>query len=131
MKIGELVQRFGVSVDTIRFYEKQGLLRPANRSAAGYRLYQTSDCDRLNFILRAKGAGFNLQQIRELLEIEDNKANWVCADVKDRVQAKIHEIDQQITELTQLRTALTKLDRACCGGTVSATECSILATLEQ
>lgn len=131
MKIGELVQRFGVSVDTIRFYEKQGLLHPASRSAAGYRLYQQRDCDRLHFILRAKAAGFNLQQIRELLAIEDNKANWVCADVKDRVQAKILEIDQQIAELTQLRTVLAKLDRACCGGTVSATECSILATFEQ
>lgn len=131
MKIGDLVKQHGVSVDTIRFYEKQQLLTPSARSAAGYRLYRQADSQRLGFILRAKSVGFSLQQIRELLQIEDNKSQWQCSDVKDKVQHKMAEIAQQISELQRFYQALQQLDHACCGGTVSATECSILAALEQ
>lgn len=131
MKIGELVKQHGVSVDTIRFYEKQQLLSPSARSEAGYRLYSKSDSQRLAFILRAKSVGFSLQQIRELLQIEDNKAAWQCADVKDKVQQKMQDIEQQMAELQRFHQALQQLDAACCGGPLSATECSILAALEQ
>lgn len=131
MKIGELVKRHGVSVDTIRFYEKQLLLRPSARSEAGYRLYLEADSQRLAFILRAKSVGFSLQQIHELLQIEDNKSQWQCSDVKDKVQQKIGEIGKQLAELQQFQQALQQLDAACCGGSISATECSILAALEQ
>lgn len=131
MKIGTLAQQFDVTVDTIRFYEKQGLLATAARSGAGYRQYSTSDVQRLSFILRAKAVGFSLQQIRELLAIEDNKSAWVCADVKDKVALKIQEIEQQRAELQRLQQALQQLHNACCGGTVSANACSILAALAQ
>ena len=133
MKIGALAQQFDVTVDTIRFYEKQGLLATAPRSGsgAGYRQYSTGDVQRLSFILRAKAIGFSLQQIRELLAIEDNKSAWVCADVKDKVALKIQEIEQQRAELQRLQQALQQLHNACCGGTVSATACSILAALAQ
>ncbi|MDP4535759.1 Zn(2+)-responsive transcriptional regulator [Alkalimonas collagenimarina] len=131
MKIGELVKRHGVSVDTIRFYEKQKLLSPSARSEAGYRLYNEADSQRLGFILRAKSVGFSLQQIRELLQIEDNKSEWQCADVKDKVQHKMQDIEQQIAELRRFHQALQQLDDACCGGPLSATECSILAALEK
>jgi MerR family Zn(II)-responsive transcriptional regulator of zntA len=135
MKIGALAQQFDVTVDTIRFYEKQGLLATAPRSGsgsgAGYRQYSTGDVQRLSFILRAKAIGFSLQQIRELLAIEDNKSAWVCADVKDKVALKIQEIEQQRAELQRLQQALQQLHNACCGGTVSANACSILAALAQ
>ncbi|SNY52364.1 transcriptional regulator, MerR family [Arsukibacterium tuosuense] len=131
MKIGELVKRHGVSVDTIRFYEKQQLLSPSARSDAGYRLYLEADSQRLAFILRAKSVGFSLQQIHELLQIEDNKSQWQCSDVKDKVQQKIQEISKQLAELQQFKQALQQLDDACCGGSISATECSILTALEQ
>lgn len=131
MKIGDLVKQHGVSVDTIRFYEKQQLLTPSARSAAGYRLYRQADSQRLGFILRAKSVGFSLQQIRELLQIEDHKSQWQCSDVKDKVQQKMQEIEQQLAELQRFHQALQQLDQACCGGTVSATECSILTALEQ
>lgn len=131
MKIGALAQQFDVTVDTIRFYEKQGLLATAARSGAGYRQYSTSDVQRLSFILRAKAIGFSLQQIRELLAIEDNKSAWICADVKDKVALKIQEIEQQRAELQRLQQALQQLHNACCGGTVSANACSILAALAQ
>ncbi|WP_423187892.1 Zn(2+)-responsive transcriptional regulator [Alishewanella sp. d11] len=131
MKIGDLVKQHGVSVDTIRFYEKQQLLTPSARSEGGYRLYSAADSQRLAFILRAKSVGFSLQQIRELLQIEDNKSQWQCSDVKDKVQHKMAEIAQQISELQRFYQALELLDQACCGGTASATECSILTALEQ
>jgi MerR family Zn(II)-responsive transcriptional regulator of zntA len=131
MKIGALAQQFDVTVDTIRFYEKQGLLATAPRSGAGYRQYGKADVQRLSFILRAKAIGFSLQQIRELLAIEDNKSAWVCADVKDKVALKIQEIEQQRAELQRLQQALQQLHNACCGGTVSANACSILAALAQ
>ncbi|KKO45427.1 zinc-responsive transcriptional regulator [Arsukibacterium ikkense] len=131
MKIGELVKRHKISVDTIRFYEKQQLLCPSARSAAGYRLYTEADSQRLAFILRAKNVGFSLQQIAELLQIEDNKSQWQCADVKDKVQQKMQQIQQQMAGLQQFYQALKQLDNACCGGPASATECSILAALEQ
>lgn len=131
MKIGDLVKQHGVSVDTIRFYEKQQLLTPSARSEGGYRLYSAADNQRLAFILRAKSVGFSLQQIRELLQIEDNKSQWQCSDVKDKVQHKMAEIAQQISELQRFYQALEQLDQACCGGTISATECSILSALEQ
>jgi MerR family transcriptional regulator, Zn(II)-responsive regulator of zntA len=131
MKIGDLVKRHGVSVDTIRFYEKQQLLSPSSRSAAGYRLYDNADSQRLAFILRAKNVGFSLQQIAELLQIEDNKSQWQCHDVKQKVQLKMQDIQQQMAELQQFYQALQQLDDACCGGAISATECSILTALEQ
>ncbi|GHG59075.1 heavy metal-responsive transcriptional regulator [Alishewanella longhuensis] len=131
MKIGDLVKQHGVSVDTIRFYEKQQLLTPSARSEGGYRLYSHADNQRLSFILRAKSVGFSLQQIRELLQIEDNKSQWQCSDVKDKVQHKMTEIAEQISELQRFYQALAQLDQACCGGSVSATECSILTALEQ
>lgn len=131
MKIGDLVKQHKVSVDTIRFYEKQQLLTPSARSEGGYRLYSAADSQRLAFILRAKSVGFSLQQIRELLHIEDNKSQWQCSDVKDKVQHKMTEIAEQISELQRFYQALAQLDQACCGGSVSATECSILTALEQ
>lgn len=131
MKIGDLVKQHGVSVDTIRFYEKQQLLTPSARTESGYRLYSHADNQRLSFILRAKSVGFSLQQIRELLQIEDNKSQWQCSDVKNKVQHKMAEIAEQISELQRFYQALAQLDQACCGGSVSATECSILTALEQ
>ncbi|NWO07032.1 MAG: Zn(2+)-responsive transcriptional regulator [Alteromonadaceae bacterium] len=130
MKIGQLVERFGVSVDTIRFYEKKGLLQPSARSNAGYRLYSEADSERLDFILRSKSMGFSLGQIKELLQIEDNRARWRCEDVKDKVQQKMTDIEQQIKQLKVFYNSLEKLSDACCGGPRSATECSILDSLE-
>ena len=129
--IGQLSRESGVNPETIRFYERSGLLAAPPRSAAGYRQYGKADVQRLSFILRAKAIGFSLQQIRELLAIEDNKSAWVCADVKDKVALKIQEIEQQRAELQRLQQALQQLHNACCGGTVSANACSILAALAQ
>ncbi|MFA0252693.1 MerR family transcriptional regulator, partial [Vibrio sp. 10N.261.45.A4] len=69
-KIGELAKRFDIKPDTLRFYEKHGLLKPSSRSEAGYRVYTHEDADKLGFIIRAKRVGFSLQEIMDLLSIQ-------------------------------------------------------------
>lgn len=129
-RIGELAQANQIKTDTLRFYEKHGLLTPSSRSDAGYRLYSETDAQKLTFILRAKAMGFSLNEISDLLSIEVNKANRVCADVKAVVELKLNEVEAKITELIHFQTSLKKLSKACCGGPYSAENCSILEALE-
>ena len=73
MKIGEFSRQLGVSTDTLRYYEKHGLLTPSSRSAVGYRFYSEDDYKQMAFILRAKNVGFSLAEIKELLQIKFHK----------------------------------------------------------
>jgi MerR family Zn(II)-responsive transcriptional regulator of zntA len=129
-RIGELAQRYEVKTDTLRFYDKHGLLIPSSRTESGYRVYSEDDAERLRFILRAKAIGFSLTDIAELLSIELDKSNWACADVKEVVKIKLTDIETKITELNYFRTSLQRLSDACCGGPESAEHCSILEALE-
>ena len=129
-RIGELASQCDIKADTLRFYEKHGLLAPSSRSGSGYRLYTKDDASRLRFILRAKAVGFTLNEISELLSIELDKANWACADVKGMVDNKLEQVTAKIAELTQFANSLQSLSNACCGGPDSAEHCSILEALE-
>ncbi|WP_394130208.1 Zn(2+)-responsive transcriptional regulator [Shewanella maritima] len=129
-RIGELAKRCGIKSDTLRFYEKQGLLAPLHRSDSGYRVYSDDDEARLRFILRAKAVGFTLNEIAELLSIELDKSNWACADVKGLVDSKLLQVQTKIAELMQFSSSLQSLSDACCGGPDSAEHCSILEALE-
>jgi MerR family Zn(II)-responsive transcriptional regulator of zntA len=129
-RIGELAKQCEVKADTLRFYEKHGLLTPSSRSDSGYRLYNDNDVERLRFILRAKAVGFTLAEITELLSIELDKSNWACADVKGLVDSKLAYVNERITELNHFQVSLQRLSDACCGGPESAEHCSILEALE-
>ena len=129
-RIGELAKICDINSDTLRFYEKNSLLTPSSRSESGYRLYTEKDKDTLQFILRAKGVGFTLADIRELLSIEVNKADNACADVKVLVDTKLSDVEKKIAELIRFQTSLKRLSDACCGGTESAEHCTILEALE-
>ena len=129
-RIGELAALCDIKTDTLRFYEKHGLLAPSSRSDAGYRLYNNDDSARLRFILRAKAVGFTLNEIAELLSIELDKSNWACADVKGLVDDKLEQVEAKIAELMQFSNSLKSLSDACCGGPESAEHCSILEALE-
>lgn len=129
-RIGELAKRYQVKNDTLRFYDKSGLLVPSSRSESGYRLYTESDAQRLFFILRAKAIGFSLTDIAELLSIELDRSNWACADVKSVVDSKLADVQAKIDELNYFRRSLQQLSDACCGGPESALHCSILEALE-
>lgn len=129
-RIGELAKQCEVKADTLRFYEKHGLLAPSSRSDSGYRLYNEKDAERLRFILRAKAVGFTLAEIAELLSIELDKSNWACADVKGLVDSKLTQVNERLSELNHFQLSLQRLSDACCGGPESAEHCSILEALE-
>ena len=128
--IGQLAKHCGVSSDTLRFYEKNGLLVPAGRSDSGYRLYSEDDLSRIRFILRAKAIGLSLDEIRELLDIRLEASQHSCAEVKAITQAKLDEVDRKMAELARIRNALKKINDACCGHVDDdASHCSILEAL--
>lgn len=131
-QIGELAKKCQVSADTLRFYEKTQLLKPAGRSESGYRLYNEENQRQVNFILKAKELGLSLEDIKELLGIQLEPTEHSCAEVKLITFSKLATIDSKIIELTRIRVALKKINDACCGDvTDSAEHCSILAALEQ
>ena len=82
MRIGELSHQLGISNDTLRYYEKQGLLTPNRRNSAGYRLYDNNDLKVMHFIIRAKNIGFSLAEIKDLLLIKFEKSSHSCSEVK-------------------------------------------------
>ena len=129
IKIGELATQAKVSRDTLRFYEKHGLIKPSNRSDAGYRLYSDSDIHRISFILSAKEVGFTLNEIHQLLELEVTKDQKSCEEVKQFVDAKITIVNQRLAEIKRIKKSLQTLSNACCGGDESATHCTILEAL--
>ncbi len=130
-KIGELATKASVSTDTLRYYEKHGLLKPAGRSGSGYRIYSHSDLIRMRFIIRAKKVGFSLSEIKELLSIEVDKQSHSCADVKTLTLNKLTLVQIKIAELKRFEQSLQFLADACCGTEELATQCSILTALEQ
>ena len=129
-RIGELASRCQVTADTIRFYEKQGLLSPATRNDSGYRLYSEQDEAKVQFIRRAKKVGFTLQEVSELLSIRVDPKHFTCGEVKNIAEDKIVELEQRINELKQFQKSLKSLSNNCCGGEELATGCSILDALE-
>ncbi|OEE72967.1 Zn(2+)-responsive transcriptional regulator [Vibrio ordalii] len=130
-QIGELAKRCKVSTDTLRFYEKNALIKPAGRSESGYRLYNQKNQQQVSFILKAKELGLSLDDIKELLEIKLEATEHSCAEVKSITSAKLVVIDQKIAELIEIRQALKKINDACCGHIDdNASHCSILAALE-
>ena len=130
-QIGELAKRCGVSTDTLRFYEKNGLIIPAGRSESGYRFYDEGNQKQVHFILKAKEVGLSLEEIKELLEIRLEANSHSCAEVKAITTTNLHVIDEKIAELKRIRTALKKINDACCGDVDDdASHCSILAALE-
>ncbi|MCK6265300.1 Zn(2+)-responsive transcriptional regulator [Vibrio sp. ZSDE26] len=130
-QIGELAKKCQVSTDTLRFYEKNKLIEPAGRSDSGYRLYNEANQRQVSFIIKAKELGLSLDEIKELLEIKLEPTEHSCAEVKSITSAKLELIDDKINELTRIRSALKKINDACCGhADDKATHCSILASIE-
>jgi MerR family transcriptional regulator, Zn(II)-responsive regulator of zntA len=130
MKIGELASQCDVSVETLRFYESEGLVIPQQRSSNGYRLYSQADKQRLGFILHAKKVGFSLQEIKQLLSLRADKDSYTCEEVKNYTGTKINEIEAKIADLQKMKQALDNLYNACCGGHESARGCTILSSLD-
>lgn len=129
-QIGELAKRCQLTTDALRFYEKNGLLTPVQRNEAGYRFFNEESEAQVRFIIKAKGIGLTLDEIRELLDIRLEATEHSCAEVKSITSAKLLVVDEKIAELKRIRVALKKLNDACCGNIdKDASHCSILEAL--
>lgn len=124
--IGKLAEKSGVGVDTIRFYERRGLLPQPRRTASGYRIFAPEAAERIRFIRHAKDLGFSLDEIRKLLELQDEGGRKSA--VRALTQQKITEIDARIADLKRMRNVLQDLSDQCTGrGSVAA--CPIIEAL--
>jgi DNA-binding transcriptional MerR regulator len=129
LSTGQVAKASGVNIQTVRFYEREGLLAPPRRSASGYRQY-TDDAVRIvTFIKRAQELGFTLREARELLRLRTLGPKRAEA-AKSAAEAKIRDVDEKLRDLTAMRSALASLVSACrrAGGTIT---CPILEALEK
>ena len=121
--IGKLASATGVNIETIRYYERAGLLAPPQRTAANYRIYGADDVARLRFVRRTRDLGFSLDQVRALLSIS-GQLDSSCCGVSAIATDHLAEIDRKIVDLTALRRELADAVAACADGT--GAECRIL-----
>lgn len=128
LTIGKVAEQAGVAVDTVRYYERSGLLPEPPRRDSGYRIYQADTVKRLRFIRRAKMLGFTLPEIGELLALSAPRAD--VRKVKHAAQLKLELLDQKIAELERIRAGLRKLV-AHCPGHGDSSDCPILNALNK
>jgi MerR family copper efflux transcriptional regulator len=128
LTIGQVAARSGVGIETVRFYERQGLLAKPLRTPSGYRQFDEDVIARLQFVQRAKELGFTLCEIKELLSLRVD-AQTTCEDVRARAEAKIADVEDKIKSLQRMKKALVRLTREC-NARGSDSECPILDALE-
>lgn len=128
--IGQLAKLSNTPVDTLRYYEKQGLIDPPQRGENHYRYYRDDAIARLKFIQRAKSVGFSLKEIQELLALKLDQSNHTCREVKSYALHKLDVINEKITQLQLIRQALSDIAGRCDGSDSSAESCLILQALE-
>ena len=112
MKIGAVAKLSGTGIETIRYYERQGLLLEPERRPSGYRQFDEAAIARLTFIIRAKGLGFTLSEIKELLALWFDPVT-TCCDVRRRAEQKISDIDERVRALQAMKRSLKKLIDQC------------------
>ena len=129
LTIGHLAKETGVNLETVRYYERRGLLPKPPRSASGYRLFPAEAARRLRFIRRAQELGFSLREIRELLALRVSP-RAKSTEIRARAEAKIADIEAKITTLESIKKTLHKLTKSC-AGCGSTTVCPILESLDK
>ncbi len=128
MRIGQVAKHAGVNVETIRFYERKGLIAQPLRLNGGYRQYPKDAVAKIRFIKRAKELGFSLAEIAELLSLQTNP-RATCADVKQRAEAKILAIQERVKGLQTMKRALGTLVESC-SGSGPLNDCPIIDCFE-
>lgn len=126
--IGTLARLSGVHIETIRYYERVGLLPKVARSGGGYRQYRASDASRLRFVRRSRDLGFSLDEVRRLLDLSDQKAKS-CRRVQEIASKHLVEVRAKIGDLAKMEAVLSRLVSACADGEV--VKCPLLETLTQ
>lgn len=130
LSIGSLAKAAGISVEAIRYYEKEGLLEKARRTEGGYRQYSPEVVRRLGFIGRAKELGFSLDEIKDLLRLRVS-ARGSCSNVRAKAEKKIVIVETKIAELTRIKAALEALATSCTRGDAPTSACPILDAIDQ
>lgn len=128
LTIGQVARRAGVGVETVRFYEREGLLAKPTRRASGYRQYPDEVVARIRFIRRAQALGFVLREIADLLDLRSDP-RATCADFKQRARDKIDELDEKIRKLGEMKQTLGALVSGC-RNRQPVNECPIVAALD-
>jgi Cu(I)-responsive transcriptional regulator len=126
LNIGTAARQSRVPAKTIRYYESVGLIQPAVRTAAGYRIYDRNDVETLRFVQRARSLGFSVEEVGSLLALWRDRARS-SAEVKAIARQRVADIDRKIAELTEMRETLTHLMERCHGD--ARPECPILQGL--
>ena len=127
LRIGKLAEAAGVGVETIRFYERRGLLAQPERQSSRYREYAADDVARIRFIKSAQQLGFTLHEIAELMRLEeDSRAQ--CGDVQQRATDKVRVIDDKIAALLRMRGELERVS-GCCPSDQPLSECRLVSCL--
>ncbi|MEP0862116.1 MAG: heavy metal-responsive transcriptional regulator [Ignavibacterium sp.] len=124
-KVGEIAEKVGVNVETLRYYEKIKIMPKPKRKESRYRFYDELDLKRLRFIKRAKELGFTLKEIKELLNLKI-ESTATCGDVKHLAEHKLNDIEERINDLKNIRSILVKLINQCICEEVSSEECPFL-----
>lgn len=128
LTIGKLADESGVGVETVRFYERKGLIKkPQNRE--GFRKYGEDDAKKIRFIKHAQDLGFTLKEIKELLELNSNPRS-TCGDVKDKADVKLKEVEEKIQSLEKMKKSLLELSKACDVGKKALACCKIMNCFE-
>jgi MerR family copper efflux transcriptional regulator len=129
LTIGQLAAQAGVNIQTVRYYERRGLMPRPARSRTGYRQYRPEAADRLAFIKRAQDLGFSLEEIAELLALRVKHAS-ACGTVEARARDKVVIVERKIAELKRMKRTLERL-AAACQAREPTSECPILEALEE
>ena len=128
MTIGQVARQAGVGVETIRFYERRGLIEEPPRRESGYRQYPEETIARIEFIKRAKELGFSLKEISELLSLRMDP-DTTCNDLREKAEAKVADIQAKIKELRRIERAVSRLAASCHRGGPKS-RCPVLAALD-
>ena len=128
LTIGQLAKAAGVNVQTVRFYEREGILRPQTRLDSGYRVYNEDSLKRLHFIRQAKDLGFSLDEIQSLLNLRVRSVDR-CNQVRSKAEQKLKDVQQKITHLKKLERTLKNLVSDCENRVVSDC-CPIIEKME-
>lgn len=126
LTIGKIAKLAGVNVETVRYYQRKGLLEKPEKPATGYRTYTENTVNKLNFIKRAKQLGFTLSEIALLMDLDNEN----CSDVKNLAENKLKTIDSKIKDLILIKDALKKSIKACESNEKNL-DCPIISSLTQ
>jgi DNA-binding transcriptional MerR regulator len=128
MTIGKLAGAAAVKRSTIRYYEREGLLKPAGRSPHGYRQYDRASVERLRFIRAAQAAGFSLDAVRSLLRLRDH-SDPPCENVRDLIDSRLEQVHRQLADLQHVQAVLREARQRCQAGEARRT-CAVLDQLD-